>query len=122
MKQYQQGQQWYPVPGEVNIFDRNALKVCLVGTDTLRGNAVHPLTRDVISTPSPHAIDGVAHETRYIIHPYYVANEEATQLGMCEEVNQLAGQLRARLHQIQVLQNVQRDPVEERHLFSASRV
>ena len=94
-KQYKVGQQWLPVPGVADIFDKDQLKSWFVGEGETRGNAVHPLTRDNVKQPSPHKINGVDHETRYEYHSYY-AQGDASEEGLSQELNQLTPILRAR--------------------------
>ena len=80
---------WVPIPGAVHIYSNNMLKgYCLV-------NAIHPINQDLIQQPSVFKVNGVTHQTRYIVHPYYV-NDAGT--GISQEVIQLTALLREHLY------------------------
>ena len=100
VKQYKVGEHWLPVPGAATIFDKTSLKTYFVGTDVLRGDAIHPLTRNVILAPSSYQIAEVEHETRYVHHPFYVEGEGSDKPGLCQELNELTRCLRARVQTI----------------------
>ena len=105
-KQYKNGEQWLPVSGVSHIFDKESIK------QSFLVNALHPVSRDLISTPSPHIIGHVEHVTRYITHPYYVADGQADSHGMSQEINLLTVKLRDRLLRMQELPNAGEPPVE----------
>ncbi len=116
VKQYKMGAQWFPVPGVASIFDKTALKTWLVGTNDLRGNAIHPLTRDEILAPTPYRKDHIDHETRYVFHPYYVASED-DQPGVSQELNELTHFLRNRLQYLPAVANEFDHDVEHHAVF-----
>ena len=110
VKQYKDGDRWFPVPGVVNVHDKESLQTWLVGREGLPGNAVHPSNRDLILAPPRYQVGLITYETRYIFHPYYVAEEGVDQPGVSHEVNQFTAILRARLRQMRVaVGHVERD-------------
>jgi hypothetical protein len=103
MKQYEINGQWRAVPNSTQVFDRNYLKNWFVGVGESRGNAVHPITKESIKSPKPHA----DYKTRYVMHPFYCPHEEAPAegtlptsargQGLSQELNLLTKVLRERL-------------------------
>ena len=96
VKQYKNRAEWVPVRGSAHIYDKEMLRGYFMV------NAVHPTNGDLILAPSRHRMDGVEHETRYILHPYYVGAGP----GVSQEGNALTKLLRNRL---------QRMPINEVH-------
>lgn len=109
VKQYKTSAgKWLPVPGVVNIYDKDMLKAWFVGGEDHSGNATHPINRDAIKNPSPYELDGIEYETRYVFHSYY-PQDEAEGPGMCEERNLLTATLRARLAALAPVEEVPDD-------------
>lgn len=84
VKQYHDGAQWKPVPGQSFIYDRSSFGAYLGSCQ----NPVNPCTNERILNPGLHR----GHETRFRMHPFY-GNRHPQ--GFSQELSEKAIQLRA---------------------------
>lgn len=116
---------WLPVPNMAYIFDKDELAgwvaknpVNPIGYDPLERNKT--LELNPVGFPDHYySVDQglgkkIDYETRYVVHPYYVTEDEPhhivtigcgrNELGICQEVIQLTAELRSHLQNLSPIQ------------------